>query len=108
MLTLGTHQLRAIEELHNGSVLRGGVGTGKSRTAIAYFYTKECGGKIGYNRRKDFEPMAAPKDLFIITTAKKRDGGDWLDEAARFGLGRDRTVSAGHVAVTIDSWNNIE
>lgn len=102
-----THQLKAVEELHNGSVLRGGVGTGKSRVAIAYFYTKECGGEIGFNRGQDFKPMVNPVDLYIITTARKRDSGDWLDETARFGLGRDPDVSAGHVRVTIDSWNNI-
>lgn len=107
-IRLGNHQRRAIEELHNGSVLRGGVGTGKSRAAIAYFYTKECGGEIRINGRGDFKPMDNPKDLYIITTAKKRDGGDWINEAAPFGLGRDPNVSVGHVKVTIDSWNNID
>lgn len=107
-IQLGTHQLKAIEELHNGSVLRGGVGTGKSRTAIAYFYTKECGGTPRINGRKDFAPMAHPKDLYIITTAKKRDGGDWLGEAAKFGLSSDPDISAGRVKVTVDSWNNID
>lgn len=106
-ITLKTHQLKAIEEMHNGSVLRGGVGTGKSLTSIAYYYTKECGGEIRANGRGDFSEMRTPKDLYIITTAKKRDSADWLGELASFGLGRDPEVSTGHTKVVVDSWNNI-
>lgn len=106
-IELYTHQLKALEELHNGSVLRGGVGTGKSLTAVAYYFTKECGGTIRANGRGDFERMAHPKDLYIITTAKKRDNADWLGELAPFGLGTDRDVSFGSTGITIDSWNNI-
>lgn len=106
-IQLGNHQLKAIEEMHNGCVLRGGVGTGKSRTSIAYFYQKECGGTLRINGRGDYGRMATPKDLYIITTAKKRDSGDWLNEAAKFGLGRDPDSSVGHVTVRVDSWNNI-
>lgn len=87
---LGKHQQKAILELENGKILCGGVGTGKSRTAIAYYMKKEH-----------------PKDLFIITTAKKRDSKDWEGECAKFILSRDRDGSIGHVKVTVDSWNNI-
>lgn len=104
---LGTHQLKAIEELHNGSVLRGGVGTGKSRTALAYFLTKECGAEIRANGRGDFKWPTSPKNLFIITTGKKRDSLDWFSEAAPFGLGSEYESSFGHIRVTVDSWNNI-
>jgi len=51
--------------------------------------------------------MATPKDLYIFTTAKKRDGLDWVREAAHFGITGDRNISAGHVSLTVDSWNNI-
>ena len=105
---LMTHQLKAIGELGNGKILKGGVGTGKTFTALAYFFAKECGGKIDSDGRSNLGSMATPKDLYIITTARKRDSGDWYDEAAHFGLGRDRDISAGHVQVTVESWNNID
>ena len=101
------HQIKAMEEMHNGCVVKGGVGTGKSSTALAYFYVKECGGSISSNGRPHFAEMANPKDLYIFTTARKRDSGDWFDEAARFGLGRNSDFSSGHAKVTVDSWNNI-
>lgn len=104
---LGTHQLRAVEELDNGKVLRGGVGTGKSRTAIAYYLIKECGASYDFDGRAYFTGMARPKDLYIITTAKKRDNADWYGELAPFGLGRDPDFSLGHTKITVDSWNNI-
>ena len=74
------HQVKAVMELRNGNILKGGVGSGKSRTALAY-----------YNDVED-----ATEDLYVITTAKKRDSGDWDEEAALFGL---------HPKV--DSWNNL-
>lgn len=107
MIELGTHQLKAIEELHNGSVLRGGVGTGKSRTALAYFLTKECGAEIRVNGRGSFTEPLHPRNLFVITTGKKRDSLDWFEEALPFGLGRDQENSLGNIRVTVDSWNNI-
>ena len=84
------HQAEAMEKLHSGSILCGGVGSGKSRTALAYFWVKECQGGLSPLRRK------LKTKLFIITTARKRDTGEWQDEADHFGL-----------KPTIDSWNNI-
>lgn len=104
---LGTHQIKAIEELDNGKVLQGGVGTGKSRTAIAYYLSKECGAPYDFDGRAHFSGMVTPKDLYIITTAKKRDNADWFGELAPFGLGRDIDFSFGHTKITVDSWNNI-
>lgn len=104
---LGPHQLKAIQELHNGSVLKGGVGTGKSRTALAYFFTKVCGGEIDPRSGKITSPVVTPRDVIIITTARKRDSGDWVGEAARFGFGPDRDISTGSIQLTVDSWNNI-
>lgn len=86
------HQIEAVEKLSNGKVLWGGVGTGKSLTILAYYLTKLC-------------PGEDKKDIYVITTAKKRDEGDWQEEAAKLGISTDWNLSAG--TLHIDSWNNI-
>jgi hypothetical protein len=106
-VNLYPHQLRALEEMKNGCVLAGGVGTGKSITSIAYFFTKVCGGELRINGFGDLEPLKRPKDLYIITTAKKRDGLDWEDEALPFGLSTKFELSHSGAQVFVDSWNNI-
>ena len=93
MVDLFEHQRKALEKLHNGSILCGGVGSGKSITIIAYYM-------------KQVYPVK-PVDIFIITTARKRDTLEWDHECAKFGLSSDRDLSIGNVLVTIDSWNNI-
>lgn len=102
MKELYEYQRKAVDELKNGSVLCGGVGTGKSLTSIVYYYTKECKGSLETMRMED------PKDLYIITTAKKRDDLDWLGECAPFSLSDDPNLNINHVKVIIDSWNNIK
>lgn len=106
-LELGTHQINAVREMHNGSVLKGGVGTGKSRTAIFYYWTKVVGGGVRTNGKGDWTPATKPRDLYIITTAKKRDSLDWQKELPPFGLSADGTSVKQDIKVTIDSWNNI-
>lgn len=83
--------------MHNGCILVGGVGSGKSRTSLAYFYIHEGGGSLDEDL-----PMTHPKDLYIITTARKRDTLEWEKECLPFGFG------AYSMKVTIDSWNNIK
>ena len=97
------HQLEALDKLRSGSILCGGVGSGKSRTAIAYFFRNECNGDFSKNAFS----LKDPKDLYIITTARKRDTLEWDKECAMFGLGKEREDSFCGVKVTIDSWNNI-
>ena len=46
--------------------------------------------------------MANPLDLYIITTARKRDTHEWEAECAPFLIPNEQ------VSVTIDSWNNIK
>ena len=66
-------QMAAVNNMFDGCILNGGVGSGKSRTSLFYYY-KEQGGWIDEN---GFEPMKNPKDLYIITTARKRDTLEW-------------------------------
>ena len=91
MLHLRPHQREAFAKLHNGSILCGGVGSGKSRTALAYFWVKECEGSLSPLRRK-FKTK-----LIIITTARKRDSGEWEEECDLLNLDP-----------VVDSWNNIK
>ena len=103
MVELYSHQKKAIDLMVPGSILVGGVGSGKSITAIAYFYTKICKGVLN----SAVTPLE-PKDLYIITTARKRDSLEWNEEIAKFCLATNRNNSVGHILVTIDSWNNIK
>jgi len=75
------HQELAVKNLRTGSILHGGVGSGKSLTSIIYYLLNE-----------------SPKDLYIITTAKKRDSLDWEKECSSQGI---------YSKLVIDSWNNI-
>ena len=80
-ISLRDYQTDAVERIKNGCILCGGVGSGKSRTALAYYY-KQNGGKLGtknYIRMPD-----TPKDLYIITTARKRDTLEWEGELSPF------------------------
>lgn len=102
------HQLKAVNMLKSGAILCGGVGTGKSRTALAYYFLRECEGKIKINGKGAYLPMKKPKDLYIITTAKKRDTLEWDGECAPFLLSRDADNTPSNVKLVIDSWNNIK
>ena len=98
------YQFDAVKRLNNGCILCGGVGSGKSRTGLFYYF-KECGGWID---KGEYIPMSKPKDLYIITTAKKRDSKEWNGELANFLLypEDDDTTRFGN-KVVVDSWNNI-
>lgn len=108
MIELDSYQLDAIKRLKNGSILVGGTGSGKSRTSLVYYYTKICKGDLNISGKGEDTPMRNPKDLYIITTAKKRDSLEWLEECIPFRIGENRETSINGVKVTIDSWNNIK
>ena len=96
---LADHQKTALVKLKDGNILWGGVGSGKSRVGLAYYALTEQG-----------------EDLYVITTAKKRDSMDWITEAARFGIAREPGDDEPHMlkdaslagALTVDSWNNLD
>lgn len=106
-MELYKHQIDAVEKLKSGSILCGGVGSGKSRTSIVYFFVKECGGSLEINGDGEYKEMSDPKDLYIITTAKKRDSMEWDKECAPFIIFRNRENSVNGVELHVDSWNNI-
>lgn len=108
MVELSEDQIKAIGRLHNGSILCGKVGSGKSRTSIGY-YIRDCGGDYPVNGVGDLKPMTRPKDVYVITTAKKRNSRDWVWEFAEFKIFADSpSDSFFKVNVTIDSWNNVK
>lgn len=99
MVELSKNQIEAINKMKNGSILCGGVGSGKSRTALAYYY-KACAGNILVVDEGKYKCLGLkdPKKLYIITTAKKRDSCEWLKECSPFNISDS----------VIDSWNNIK
>ena len=100
-------QIEAMSKMKNGSILAGETGTGKSRTSLAYYYIRVCKGGIKINGEGKFHKMKEPRDLYIITTAKKRDDLDWEKELSWFLLKKGENDIFG-VNVAIDSWNNIK
>lgn len=102
-ISLYDYQLDAVKRMKNGCILCGGVGSGKSRTALAYYYQLQ-GGVIG---SEDYIPMKQPKDLYIITTARKRDTCEWGEELAPFLLSVHSDCNYYGNTVVVDSWNNI-
>lgn len=107
MIKLRKYQMNAVTRMHNGSVLCGGVGSGKSLTAVAYYYMLN-GGFWSTLRGEGHRKMpGTPKDLYVITTARKRDTFEWEKEMAPFLLSPDPETNGYDNKVVIDSWNNI-
>lgn len=102
-ISLYDYQLDAVGRMKNGCILCGGVGSGKSRTSLAYYY-QEQGGKLG---TKAYVDMQNPRDLYIITTARKRDTKEWEGELVPFLLTTNPDVAYYKNKVVVDSWNNI-
>ena len=97
------YQMDAVNKMSNGCILNGGVGSGKSRTGL-YYYFKEQGGSID----PDYIPMQNPKDLYIITTAMKRDSLEFEGELANFLMSKNPEANFYKNKIVIDSWNNIK
>lgn len=88
-MELYPHQRDSLAKMHNGCILAGDVGTGKSRVAVKYYMDIE-----------------ADADVYVITTAKKRETLDWECEFARAGIGKHLNATVAG-ALTVDSWNNL-
>lgn len=121
-LKLFIHQYNALHTIKNGNILCGGVGSGKSITSLAYFLLTNGVQykKIGYETIKignvfhklvvlEYEPLRTiSKNLYIITTARKRDTFEWDKELSYFLFARDPKLNYYKNTVVIDSWNNIK
>lgn len=108
MIKLFDYQIRALERIKNGSILCGDVGSGKSLVSLAYYYIQNEG-NIKSLTGGDFEPMNdPPRDLYIITTARKRDTFEWEGEMAHFLLSTNPEINLYCNKVIVDSWNNIK
>lgn len=101
-ISLYEHQRKALANMKNGCILCGGVGSGKSRTSLAYYYLQQ-GGDLDTDEAK----LKSPQDLYIITTARKRDTLEWENELAPFLLSTHSDCNYHGNTVVIDSWNNI-
>lgn len=101
MIPLYAHQKKALVKMKNGCILCGDVGSGKSRAALAYYYIR-YGGNPSLSNKKGM--MKNPPDLYVITTARKRDTKDWEGEFIPFLIGSDLYKNR----VVVDSWNNVK
>lgn len=107
MIKLFDYQIDAINRMKNGCILCGGVGSGKSLTSIGYYYLKQDG-NINSLKGGKYIRMKNPKDLYIITTARKRDTYEWSGELSHFLLSIHPETNAYNNKVVVDSWNNIK
>ena len=106
-MKLKDYQLEAIQQMKNGCILNGGVGSGKSLTSLGYYYLQN-GGDISFLKGKKYKKMKNPKDLYIITTARKRDTLEWEGEMSFYLLSKHPESCAYDNKIVIDSWNNIK
>lgn len=104
VIELYEHQEEVIPKIKNGSLLCGGTGSGKSRTALTFYFTKVAGGQIKDKFKKPVDPLP----LYIITTARKRDTKEWDEECQTFLISKNIKESICNIKLTIDSWNNIK
>lgn len=97
-------QMAAVKKAFNGCIFNGSVGSGKSRTGLFYYFKEQRGWIDG----PDYTPMKNPKDLYIITTAMKRDKLEWDPELALYRMSTNPELNYYNNKVVVDSWNNIQ
>lgn len=106
-INLYPYQIDSVKRMTNGCILNGGVGSGKSRTSLAYYYVQN-GGPIECLTGDTYIPMKNPRDLYVITTSRKRDTKEWLGDMAPFLLSDKPEANYYKNTIVIDSWNNIK
>lgn len=106
-INLFDHQIKAVEQMKNGCILCGGVGSGKSLTSLAYYYLQNDGEPSSLQGGAYIPMGDPPKDLYIITTARKRDTLEWEGELSPFLLSTNPDICLYSNKVVVDSWNNI-
>lgn len=107
-MTLYDYQLDAVKKMKNGCILCGGVGSGKSLTALAYYYLQNGGSVSWLSGLEPHMPMDdPPMDLYIITTARKRDTLEWEKELCHFLMSTHSEENLYKNTIIVDSWNNI-
>lgn len=107
-MELRDYQLDAIEKMKNGCILNGGVGSGKSLTSLSYYYIQNGGSRRFLTGEEYTYLPDTPKDLYIITTARKRDTFEWEGEMSHFLLSTNEELNKYDNKVIVDSWNNIK
>lgn len=107
-MKLRDYQIDAVKNMKNGCILNGGVGSGKSLTSLSYYYLKNSGDEKFLKGGKYVPMNDPPKNLYIITTARKRDTLEWEGELAPFLLSVHDDKNIYSNKVVIDSWNNIQ
>ena len=107
MIKLRNYQLKALKKIKNGNILRGDVGSGKSLTSLAYYYLMQ-GGSLAYLKGGKYKYLNNPQNLYIITTAKKRNDKEWEKELSHFKMSSNPDDNYYSNEVIVDSWNNIK
>lgn len=107
-IQLKPEQEEALYKMKNGCILNGGTGSGKSITALAYYFYNNGGiFSHGYYIPMPDDGEGNPPDLYIITTAHKRDTREWDGDMINFLLSTDPSINIYSNTVVVDSWNNI-
>lgn len=104
---LYSYQLEAVKNMKNGCILVGGVGSGKSRTSLGYYYIQNGGSILALSGADYVKMKPKPMDLYIITTARKRDTLEWEGDMTPFLLSTNPEIDIYDHKVIVDSWNNI-
>lgn len=96
-------QIDAMNRMFNGCILNGKVGSGKTRTSLAYYFKQQGGDILNNTKMHD-----NPQDLYIITTAKNRDDLNWEREMIPFQMSTEAEHNHYNNKIVVDSWQNIQ
>ena len=97
-IQLTDYQVEAVEKMHNGCILRGGTGSGKTLTSLVHVFEKILNGLSPLYPGHTYQKPLLDIPIYVITTPKKRDSCDWTEEASMVPL----------ILTGVDSWNNIK